>query len=179
MSAFRRMWGTIGNNIHNYRSYPRIVGETGGKDFVFAHPTADVEALVVALVRGSFEYQGQKCSAASRAYVPRSLWPRVSAALEEMVGSIAMGSPLDFRNFMAAVIDPKAFATITAAIERAKSSPDAEILCGGGFDDVRGYFIEPTVIVAKDPRYETMSVELFGPSRPGQTLRSGRSPAAS
>ncbi|MCP3957505.1 MAG: L-glutamate gamma-semialdehyde dehydrogenase [bacterium] len=161
--TFQRMWQTIGGNIANYRSYPRIVGETGGKDFIFAHPTADARALTIALVRGSFEYQGQKCSAASRAYVPRSLWPEVSAGLKEEIGSISMGSPLDFRNFMAAVIDPSAFATITGAIERAKASPDAEILCGGGFDDSTGYFIEPTVIVAHDPRYETMREELFGP----------------
>ena len=161
--TFQYMWQTIGNNIRSYRSYPRIVGETGGKDFVFAHPTADARALVIALIRGSFEYQGQKCSASSRAYIPKSLWPRVSAQLKEQIGTIAMGSPLDFRNFMAAVIDRKAFATITGAIERAKSSSDAEILCGGGFDDSTGYFIEPTVIVALDPRYETMREELFGP----------------
>ena len=161
--TFQAMWETIGRNIRSYRSYPRIVGETGGKDFVFAHPSAGVEGLVTALVRGSFEYQGQKCSAASRAYVPRSLWPRVSAGLEEQVASITMGSPLDFRNFMAAVIDRKAFGKITGAIDRAKSSSDAEILCGGGYDDTVGYFIEPTVIVAGDPRYETMCEELFGP----------------
>ncbi len=161
--TFQSMWQTIGNNIRSYRSYPRIVGETGGKDFVFAHPTSSVDALVVALVRGSFEYQGQKCSAASRAYIPRSLWPQVSAGLKDMVGSIDMGSPMDFRNFMAAVIDRRAFGKITGAIDRAKSSNDAEILCGGGFDDAVGYFIEPTVIVANDPRYETMQEELFGP----------------
>ncbi len=161
--TFQRMWRTIGDNIASYRTYPRIVGETGGKDFVFAHPSADPAALVTALVRGSFEYQGQKCSAASRAYVPKSLWPRVSADLKEQVESIAMGSPMDFRNFMAAVIDPSAFRDHSGAIERAKASADAEVCCGGGFDDSKGYFVEPTVIVAKDPRYETMSEELFGP----------------
>ncbi len=161
--TFQRMWRTIGGNISNYKTYPRIVGETGGKDFVFAHPSADARALITALVRGSFEYQGQKCSAASRAYVPKSLWPQVSAGLKEQIASIDMGTPLDFRNFMAAVIDASAFATITGAIERAKSSADAEILAGGGFDDSEGYFIEPTVIVARDPRYETMCEELFGP----------------
>ncbi len=161
--VFQGMWRTIGGNIERYKSYPRIVGETGGKDFVFAHPTADIEALVVALVRGSFEYQGQKCSAASRAYVPKSLWPRVKEQLADMVGSLKMGSPLDFRNFMSAVIDRGSFTTQTEAIARARASSDATVLCGGGADDSTGYFVEPTVIVADDPRYETMQVELFGP----------------
>ncbi len=161
--TFQRMWQTIAGNIASYRTYPRIVGETGGKDFVFAHPSADAAALTTALVRGSFEYQGQKCSASSRAYVPKSLWPRVSADLKEQIASISMGSPMDFRNFMAAVIDPWAYRDHSGAIERAKASTDAEILCGGGFDDSQGYFIEPTVIVAHDPRYETMREELFGP----------------
>ncbi len=161
--TFQRMWQTIGDNIAAYRSYPRIVGETGGKDFVFAHPSADPAALVTALVRGAFEYQGQKCSAASRAYVPKSLWPGVSEDLKAQVASIAQGSPLDFRNFMAAVIDASAFRNHKNAIEGARASADAEILCGGGCDDSRGYFVEPTVIVARDPRYETMREELFGP----------------
>jgi 1-pyrroline-5-carboxylate dehydrogenase len=161
--TFNNMWRTIADNVDKYKTYPRIVGETGGKDFVFAHPSADPAALVTALVRGSFEYQGQKCSAASRAYVPRSLWPQVSQGLKEGVGSLTMGSPLDFRNFLSAVIDSNSFRTITAAIERAKADPSCEILAGGGFDDSKGYFIEPTVIVASDPRYETMEVELFGP----------------
>ncbi|MCP4658416.1 MAG: L-glutamate gamma-semialdehyde dehydrogenase [bacterium] len=161
--VFHAMWETVGRNIRTLRSYPRIVGETGGKDFVFAHPSADVEALVIALVRGSFEYQGQKCSAASRGYIPKSLWPQVSERLRAEVESIRMGSPMDFRNLMCAVIDRPAFRTITEAIERAKDSSDAGILCGGGFDDQEGFFIEPTVIVAEDPRYETMCVELFGP----------------
>jgi 1-pyrroline-5-carboxylate dehydrogenase len=161
--TFNNMWRTIADNVDKYKTYPRIVGETGGKDFVFAHPSADPAALVTALVRGSFEYQGQKCSAASRAYVPRSLWPQVSQGLKEGVGSLTMGSPLDFRNFMSAVIDSNSFRTITAAIERAKAADSCEILAGGGFDDSKGYFIEPTVIVTSDPRYETMEVELFGP----------------
>ena len=161
--TFQAMWQTVGNNIRAYHSYPRIVGETGGKDFVFAHPSASVDALLTALVRGSFEYQGQKCSAASRSYVPRSLWPRISSGLQDQVASIAMGSPMDFRNFMAAVIDARAFAKHADAIERAGSSSDAEVLCGGGVDDSTGYFIEPTVIVTSDPHYETMREELFGP----------------
>lgn len=161
--TFNNMWRTIADNVDKYKTYPRIVGETGGKDFIFAHPSADPAALVTAMVRGSFEYQGQKCSAASRAYVPRSLWPEVSTALKAQVESIQMGSPLDFRNFMSAVIDRGAFRTITGAIARAKESADCEILVGGNWDDSKGYFIEPTVIVAKDPRYETMEVELFGP----------------
>ena len=161
--TFNNMWRTIADNVDKYKTYPRIVGETGGKDFVFAHPSADPAALVTALVRGSFEYQGQKCSAASRAYVPRSLWPQVSQGLKDGVASLEMGSPLDFRNFMSAVIDSNSFRTITAAIERAKTADSCEILAGGGFDDSKGYFIEPTVIVTSDPRYETMEVELFGP----------------
>ncbi|MDA8019386.1 MAG: L-glutamate gamma-semialdehyde dehydrogenase [Thermoanaerobaculia bacterium] len=162
-ATFQGMWKTIGENIQNYRSYPRIVGETGGKDFVFAHPSADPDALVTALVRGAFEYQGQKCSAASRAYVPSSLWSEVREKLTSQIGTIAMGPPTDFRNFMAAVIDAKAFRTHKDAIERARASSDAEILCGGACDDSVGYYVEPTVIVASDPAYETMKVELFGP----------------
>jgi 1-pyrroline-5-carboxylate dehydrogenase len=158
------MWKTVGDNIASYRSYPRIVGETGGKNFVFAHPSADPASLVTALVRGAFEYQGQKCSAASRAYVPRSLWEggvrdRLAAAVE----SIAMGDPLDFRNFMAAVIDAKAFADITGYIDHARSSADAEILVGGGSDDATGWFIEPTVVVTTDPGLKLMREEIFGP----------------
>ena len=161
--VFQGMWNSIGQNIHQYHSYPRIVGETGGKDFVFAHPSADVEALVVALVRGSFEYQGQKCSAASRAYIPKSLWPRVKEGLADQIGSIKMGSPLDFRNFMAAVIDKSSFRKLKGAIDNARDAASCEILTGGGADDSKGYFIEPTVIVTDDPRYQTMQEELFGP----------------
>ena len=157
------MWGTIGDNIASYDTYPRIVGETGGKDFVFAHPSADVDALVPALVRGAFEYQGQKCSAASRGYIPRSLWPRVESMLKEQIGSIRMGPPTDFRNFMSAVIDAKAFRTHTEAIARAEAAGDARVVCGGGSDSSTGYYVQPTVIETENPRYETMEVELFGP----------------
>ena len=162
-AVFQGMWKTIGDNIHNYKSYPRIVGETGGKDFVFAHPTAKVDALTIALVRGAFEYQGQKCSAASRAYIPKSLWPEVKDRLVAEIESITMGSPLDFRNFMCAVIDGGSFRTLSGAIEEAKSSSKASVLCGGGYDDSKGYFIDPTVITAEDPHFRTMVEELFGP----------------
>lgn len=161
--VFQGMWKTIGGNIERYATYPRIVGETGGKDFVMAHPSADVEALVVALLRGAFEYQGQKCSAASRAYVPASLWPEVEERLRAEVGKIPMGSPVDFRNFMGAVIDRSSFGKLTGAIEAAKASPDAEIVCGGGSDGSTGWFVEPTVIRTTDPKYDTMEEELFGP----------------
>ncbi|MBT8060988.1 MAG: L-glutamate gamma-semialdehyde dehydrogenase, partial [Gammaproteobacteria bacterium] len=161
--VFQGMWKTIGENIANYRSYPRIVGETGGKDFVFAHPSADVPALVTALVRGAFEYQGQKCSAASRAYVPRSLWAEVEPALREAVGRIRMGPPTDFRNFFGAVIDRGAFDSISGYIDYARESEGGEILIGGGCDDSVGYFIEPTVILATDPQFRTMVEEIFGP----------------
>jgi len=161
--VFQHMWRTVGENIARYRSYPRLVGETGGKDFIFAHASAEVDALAVALVRGAFEYQGQKCSAASRAYVPKSLWPAVRERLAGHIDSIDMGSPMDFRNFMAAVIDAKAFADHRRAIEHARNSAHAEVIFGGGTDDRQGYFVEPTVIQALDPTYESMRVELFGP----------------
>jgi 1-pyrroline-5-carboxylate dehydrogenase len=162
-AVFQGMWKQIGENIHQYRSYPRIVGETGGKDFIFAHESADLDALVTACVRGAFEFQGQKCSAASRAFIPASLWDGFCERLEKMVGEIEMGSPLDFRNFMCAVIDEAAFKSITAYIDLAKQSDEAEILCGGGYDGSKGWFIEPTVIVAKDPKFKTMCEEIFGP----------------
>jgi 1-pyrroline-5-carboxylate dehydrogenase len=162
-STFHGMWRTVGENIARYRSYPRIVGETGGKDFIFVHPSADPAAVATAMVRGAFEYQGQKCSAASRAYVPRSLWPEVRERLAAAVGEIAMGSPMDFRNFVAAVIDAKAFADIRGYIEFARASADAEILVGGGADDTTGYFIEPTVVVTTDPHFKLMREEIFGP----------------
>jgi 1-pyrroline-5-carboxylate dehydrogenase len=162
--VFQGMWKTIGENIHRYHTYPRIVGETGGKDFVFAHPSADAGALLTALVRGAFEYQGQKCSAASRAYIPKSLWDGgLRERLADEVGSLKMGSPLDFRNFMAAVIDAGAYASIKEYVDFAKQSTDAEILVGGGCDDSKGWFIEPTVVVAKDPRFKLMREEIFGP----------------
>ena len=161
--VFQSMWKTIGDNIANYRSYPRIVGETGGKNFVFAHPSADVDAYATALVRGSFEYQGQKCSAGSRAYVPKSLWPRVKERLLDQIKSIDMGSPLDFRNFMAAVIDEASFDRIMGYVEHARSSSEATILAGGKGDKSAGYFIEPTVVETTDPRFKLMREEIFGP----------------
>jgi 1-pyrroline-5-carboxylate dehydrogenase len=160
--TFNTMWKTIGENVSNYKSYPRIVGETGGKDFIVAHPSADPEALATAMARGAFEYQGQKCSAASRAYVPQSLWPRVKEKLTEDLKSFKMGTVEDFRNFINAVIDEKSFDKITTYITNAKEQGE-EIVAGGNFDKTKGYFIEPTVIRVKDPRYVTMCEELFGP----------------
>ncbi len=161
--TFQYMWKTIGNNIANYKSYPRIVGETGGKDFVVAHPSADVDALSVALVRGAFEYQGQKCSAASRAYIPNSLWPAVKNRMENDVDSFKMGTVEDFSNFINAVIDERSFDKIAAYIDQAKADANANIIIGGGHDKSKGYFIEPTVIVTNDPMYTTMCEEIFGP----------------
>ena len=161
--TFQQMWKTIGGNIDRYHAYPRIVGETGGKDFVFAHASADVPALVTALVRGAFEYQGQKCSAASRAYVPRSLWPEVEAKLRADIARIRIGPPTDFRNFFGAVIDRAAFDSIKAYLDYTNENDGAEILIGGGCDDSTGYFIEPTVILAEDPKFRTMVEEIFGP----------------
>jgi len=161
--VFQQMWKTIGENISTYRSYPRIVGETGGKDFVFAHSSADVAPLVTGLVRGAFEYQGQKCSAASRAYIPRSLWPQVESGLKEQMGRIKMGPPTDFRNFFGAVIDQAAFDSITGYIDYTRENSGAEIILGGGYDDSVGYFVEPTVILADDPHFKTMVEEIFGP----------------
>jgi 1-pyrroline-5-carboxylate dehydrogenase len=161
--VFQSMWKMMGDNIARYRSYPRVVGETGGKNFVFVHPSADRTAVVTAVVRGGFEYQGQKCSAGSRVYVPRSLWPAMRQQLADEVASIRMGSPLDFRNFMAAVIDQWAFDRIKRYIDFAKGSPDAEILAGGGCDNTQGYFIQPTVVVTGDPRFKLMTEEIFGP----------------
>ena len=162
-AVFQQMWRTIGANIGSYRAYPRIVGETGGKDFVFAHASADVDSLVTALVRGAFEYQGQKCSAASRAYIPASLWPRVKAGLVAQIAEIRMGDPEDFTNFMSAVIDASAFKTIQGYIEHARTSPAAEIVVGGGADDRVGYFIEPTVVLTTDPAFKLLREEIFGP----------------
>jgi len=161
--VFQHMWKTIGGNIETYKSYPRIVGETGGKDFIFAHPTADVQALVVALVRGAFEYQGQKCSAASRAYIPESLWPEVKKRMGDMIGGIRMGPPEDFENFFNAVIDEATFDKLAGFIDRAKNDKEADVIFGGGYDKTEGFFIEPTVILTTDPRYVTMEEELFGP----------------
>jgi 1-pyrroline-5-carboxylate dehydrogenase len=162
-AVFREIWKTVGANIDHYRSYPRLVGETGGKDFVFAHPSADPQAVAVALVRGAFEYQGQKCSAASRAYIPKSIWKPVKKAILDMIGGIRVGPPEDFSNFVNAVIDKPAFDKIVAYIEFARQSPDAEIIAGGTYDDRTGYFIHPTVIVAAKPDFKTMVEEIFGP----------------
>ncbi|MEA3462078.1 MAG: L-glutamate gamma-semialdehyde dehydrogenase [Bacteroidota bacterium] len=161
--VFQHMWKTIGGNIDKYKSYPRIVGETGGKDFIFAHPTADIKALVVAMVRGAFEYQGQKCSAASRAYIPESIWPEVKERMENMVKGIKMGPPEDFSNFFNAVIDEVTFDKLAGFIDRAKKDADAEVIIGGGYDKSVGFFIEPTVILTTNPKYITMEEELFGP----------------
>jgi len=162
-AVFQNMWEIVGTNIKSYHSYPRIVGETGGKDFIFAHPSADVRPLVIAMVRGAFEFQGQKCSAASRAYVPKSLWPRVKKMLLAEIATIKQGDPMDFRNFMTAVIDKAAFETIKGYITYAKRSRDAKIIAGGGCSDRVGYFIEPTVVLAKRPDFKTMREEIFGP----------------
>ncbi len=162
-AVFQAMWRTIGANIAKYKGYPRIVGETGGKDFVFAHASADPAALVTALVRGAFEFQGQKCSAASRAYIPASLWPTVKEQLLAQIAEIKMGSPLDFRNFMTAVIDQNAFKDHKGYIDYAKASPEAKILCGGRCDDSVGYFIQPTVVQTTNPKFKLMEEEIFGP----------------
>ena len=162
-ATFQSMWQTVGENLPNYRTYPRLVGETGGKDFVFVHPSADLEPVVTALVRGAFEFQGQKCSAASRAYVPESIWPKLRQRLIEDVESIRVGDVEDFRNFMGAVIDLQAFRSIKSYIEYAKESPEAEIICGGKCDDTVGFFIDPTVIVTTNPHFKTMQEEIFGP----------------
>ena len=161
--VFRQIWKTIGNNIEKYRSYPRIVGETGGKDFIMVHKSADVDAVNTAMVRGAFEFQGQKCSAASRAYVPQSMWTELKPKLIDTTNSLKMGTTEDFSNFINAVIDQKAFNKITSFITAVKESNDASVIAGGDFSDSEGYFIRPTVIEAKDPKYTTMCEELFGP----------------
>lgn len=162
-SVFQEVWKSIGTHIHKYKSYPRIVGETGGKDFIMAHPSADVNALITALSRGAFEYQGQKCSAASRAYIPQSLWPKVKEGLVRDLASFKVGPTEDFGNFINAVIDEKSFDKIAAYIDAAKKSEDVEIIAGGTYDKSKGYFIQPTVLLAKDPMYITMCEEIFGP----------------
>ncbi|GMU58147.1 MAG: 1-pyrroline-5-carboxylate dehydrogenase [Candidatus Xenobia bacterium] len=161
--VFQDMWSNIGINIKRYRTYPRIVGETGGKDFVLAHPSADPLPLATALIRGAFEYQGQKCSAASRAYLPSNLWPEVKAALLSEVDHIKMGDVRDFRNFMGAVIDKNAFRRITGYIKHAQDSDEATILAGGTFDDSEGWFIRPTVVEVDNPYEKLMEEEIFGP----------------
>lgn len=161
--VFNSFWETIGKNMNHYKTYPRIVGETGGKDFIWAHPSSNSQEVATAISRGAFEYQGQKCSAASRAYLPKSLWPAIKEAVIKDVKSFKMGSPEDTSNFINAVIDNRAFKKLSGYIEQAKKDADAEIIVGGGYDDSVGYFIEPTVIVTTNPQYDTMCTELFGP----------------
>lgn len=162
-SVFQELWKTIGNNIHKYKSYPRIVGETGGKDFIVAHESANPKEVATAITRGAFEFQGQKCSAASRAYIPRSMWLEVKEFVLEDLKTIKMGSPENFENFVNAVIDERAFDKIAHFIDNAKRADSAEIIAGGGYDKSVGYFIEPTIILASDPKYTTMCDEIFGP----------------
>lgn len=162
-ATFQSMWRTIGENIHNYRTYPRIVGETGGKDFIVAHPSADLNVLNAGMIRGAFEYQGQKCSAASRAYIPETLWKELKPLLISTTKELKMGDVTDFSNFMNAVIDKNAYDKIVSYIEYAKDSDEAEILCGGNYSDETGYFVEPTIIQTTNPRFKTMREEIFGP----------------
>tara|TARA_B100000965_G_scaffold368656_1_gene355481 strand:- start:236 stop:1267 length:1032 start_codon:yes stop_codon:yes gene_type:complete len=162
-SVFNSFWKTIGENISNYNTYPKIVGETGGKDFILAHKSANPKQVSTAITRGAFEFQGQKCSAASRGYISNSLWSEVKKYLEDDLKSISMGSPENLENFVTSVIDEKSFDKISSYIENAKSSKDAEIIIGGNYDKSKGYFIEPTVILTKDPNYVTMREEIFGP----------------
>jgi 1-pyrroline-5-carboxylate dehydrogenase len=161
--VFNGIWSKIANNINNYKSYPRIVGETGGKDFIIAHPSANVKQVATGIVRGAFEFQGQKCSAASRGYLPKSLWSEIKEQLISDIKSMKMGSPEDFSNFITAVIDEKSFDKLSKYIDQAKKDADAEIIVGGNYDKSKGYFIEPTVIVTTNPKYTTMETELFGP----------------
>ncbi|MBU0559468.1 MAG: L-glutamate gamma-semialdehyde dehydrogenase [Bacteroidetes bacterium] len=162
-AVFQNMWKTVGDNISKMKYYPRIVGETGGKDFIFAHNTADIDALIVGALRGAFEYQGQKCSAASRMYIPKSIWAEFKTKYVAEIGKIKMGDVEDFTNFMGAVIDDGAFKTITEYIDYAKEAKDAEIITGGNYDDSKGFFIEPTTIVTTNPQFKTMEEEIFGP----------------
>jgi 1-pyrroline-5-carboxylate dehydrogenase len=162
-NVFQSIWAKIGTNIHIYKTYPRIVGETGGKDFVVAHPSANVKQVATGIVRGAFEFQGQKCSAASRAYVPQSMWPELKKQLITDVKSMKMGSPEDFGNFITAVIHEGSFDKLASFIDQAKKDSDAEIIVGGNYDKSVGYFIEPTIIVTTNPHYTTMETELFGP----------------
>ncbi len=161
--VFNDIWAKIGTNINKYKTYPRIVGETGGKDFIIAHPSANSKQVSTGIARGAFEYQGQKCSAASRVYVPQSLWPAVQAELEADLKSMKMGSPQDMSNFITAVISETSFDKLAKAIDQAKADTDAEVIMGGNYDKSKGYFIEPTVILTTNPKYATMETELFGP----------------
>jgi 1-pyrroline-5-carboxylate dehydrogenase len=162
-STFEYMWKTVGENIEKYNQFPRLVGETGGKDFIFIHKSANLSGVLASLTRGAFEYQGQKCSAASRIYAPKSLWPQIKACLERDIESIKIGEPDDFSNFVNAVIDKRAFRKITEYINYAKEADDAEVIIGGGADDSKGYFIEPTVVLAEKHDFKTMVEEIFGP----------------
>ena len=161
--VFKELWKQIGNNIHNYKTYPRIVGETGGKDFILAHISANPKQVATGIIRGAFEFQGQKCSAASRAYLPKGIWKEIKQFLIEDLKSIKIGSPENLSNFVTAVIHEDSFDKIVSYLENAKNNDDVEIIAGGGYDKSKGYFIEPTVIVTSDAKYETMSTELFGP----------------
>jgi 1-pyrroline-5-carboxylate dehydrogenase len=161
--TFQKLWATVGQNLPSYRSYPRIVGETGGKDFIVAHPSADVDALRVAMIRGSFEFQGQKCSAASRAYVPKSVWKKLKDQLVADTDGLSMGNVNDLSNFMGAVIDDRAFAKHKAAITRAKRSSKLSVIAGGTYDDSVGYFVRPTIVESTDPADAMFSEEYFGP----------------
>lgn len=161
--TFNSMWRTIANNLGSYRSYPRIVGETGGKDFLFAHASADVDAVVTAIIAGGFSYQGQKCSATSRVYIPESLWPQIKSGLLDEMSDIKVGDVEDFTNYMGAVIDQNSFNSIKSYIEHAKESPEADIIAGGKCNDETGFFVEPTVIVTTNPTFKTMTEEIFGP----------------
>lgn len=162
-TVFQNLWKSIGERIHTYKTYPRIVGETGGKDFVLAHPSANARQVAVGMVRGAFEYQGQKCSAASRAYVPESMWPDVERHMREMLDEMTMGDPAEFQHFINAVIHEGAFDKLQGFIDRARTDADAEVIMGGNCDKSKGYFIEPTVIKTTNPQYVTMREELFGP----------------
>ncbi|MDR0296177.1 MAG: L-glutamate gamma-semialdehyde dehydrogenase [Prevotellaceae bacterium] len=161
--VFHEIWKAVGDNVANYRTYPRLVGETGGKDFIVVHPTAYPKQVVANLIRGAFEYQGQKCSAASRAYIPQSMWPTVKQMMVDELKTIKMGPPSDPSNFVNAVIDKAAFESITGYIDYCKSAKDAEIIFGGNYDGSKGYFIDPTVVVTTDPHFKTMEEEIFGP----------------
>ena len=161
--VFQQMWKTVGQSIERYRSYPRIVGETGGKDFIVAHPSADLDAVLTAIVRGSFEYQGQKCSAASRVYAPSNLWPQLRERLADEVGSLKMGDPANFENFLGAVIDANSFRTQREAIEEAQANGDTQVVVGGDCDDSEGFFVRPTVVETRDPNFRLLRDELFGP----------------
>lgn len=162
-AVFKSLWKTIGNNIDKYKYYPRIVGETGGKDFVIAHKSADPQTVVTALTRGAFEFQGQKCSAASRSYIPDNLWPEIKKGLLKDSADMTMGPPTNFSNFINAVIDKKAFDKIAGYIDYVREQSDAEIIAGGNYDDSEGYFIEPTIVVTSNPKFKTMEEEIFGP----------------